>query len=282
MEEIRLWAIPGSTSHISNITALASVDQTSTERLLEDSIVKSPDLLGDGVKLIGRQLETPGGPLDLIGIDDSGFIVVYELKRGELTRDAVAQLLDYTSYISELSATEFGGLVTKNSGRHGLEKIFDFNEWYQEQFGRTFEIQHKPKMVLVGLGANDRARRIVEFLANAGIDITLLTFHGFVSESGIVLARHVEVRQNISVQSEKATKDSNMQILKKQIANSNVVDFFEVAHTSVISWLSPYTWPNQTGFTYYLPEKTEAGTPTNRAYLSLSIPNLPGPAILTI
>ncbi len=121
------------------------MDQTSTERLLEDSIVKSPDLLGDGVRLIGRQVETPGGPLDLLGIDEDGSIIVFELKRGALTRDAVAQLLDYASYVAELSADDFANLVSKNSGRNGIDSISDFKGWFQEQFGKEFESSTKAK-----------------------------------------------------------------------------------------------------------------------------------------
>jgi Endonuclease NucS len=280
VKEIRLWTI--STSGGLAISSLASVEQTSTELLLEEAIVKSPDLLGDGTKLIGRQVDTPGGPLDLLGTDEDGSIVVFELKRGELTRDAVAQLLDYASFIASLSAIEFGLLVTKNSGRLGIEKINDFDAWYQEQFGRAFEAQPRPRLALVGLGVDERARRIVEYLANAEIDVSLFTFHGFQAESGTVLARHVEVRQKSASQSARASKDSNLHQVKKRIAESKVASFFESASNSIISWLSPYAWPNQTGFTYYLPDVTEAGTLSNRAYLSLSIPSPAGPAVLTL
>jgi hypothetical protein len=279
MKEIRLWMLTEAASAAP--MSLAAVDQTSTELLLEVSIVRQPDLLGDGMKLVGRQVDTPGGPLDLLGVDEDGSIVVYELKRGELTRDAVAQLLDYASYIAELGAADIGALVVKNSGRNGIEKISDFDAWYQQQFGKTFEVQ-RPKIALVGLGVDDRARRMVEFLANAGIEVSLLTFHGFKLNSETILARHVEVRQSSAATSAKATKDYNLQLLRKRVSESKARDFFEAAHNAIISWISPYAWPNQTGFTYSLPETTDAGTPTSRAYLSLAIPNPAGPAVLSI
>ena len=50
--------------------------------------------------LVGRQTPTEGGPLDLLGVDGDGKLVVFELKRGTLLRDAVAQILDYASPIS--------------------------------------------------------------------------------------------------------------------------------------------------------------------------------------
>ena len=42
------------------------------------------------------------GPLDLLGIDQDGDLIVFELKRGTLTREAVAQIIDYASYLDSL------------------------------------------------------------------------------------------------------------------------------------------------------------------------------------
>ena len=49
-------------------------------------------------------------------------------------------------------------------------------------------------MYLIGLGADDRTERMVRFLAeNSGMDISLLTFHGFDYEGKTILAKQVEV-----------------------------------------------------------------------------------------
>jgi|ERR1700719_1962461 len=94
MEEIRLWKVSGPKDS-PTITDVSSVAQTQTEEMLEEVLVKSPNLLSGGLKLVGRQIETRGGSLDLLGIDEDGRLVVFELKRGLLTRDAVAQIVDY-------------------------------------------------------------------------------------------------------------------------------------------------------------------------------------------
>ena len=47
-------------------------------------------------------------------------------------------------------------------------------------------------MVLVGLGADARARRMVEFLIERGVDISLLTFHGYRQGARTLLARQAE------------------------------------------------------------------------------------------
>ena len=50
------------------------------------------------------------------------------------------------------------------------------------------------RIFLVGLGADDRTERMVGFLANnSGMDISLITFHGFAYDGKTLLARQVRV-----------------------------------------------------------------------------------------
>lgn len=92
MEEIKLWRIVNEGCGKPVAEPVPVIAATSTEQLLEETLTKSPELLIPGLHLVGRQTETDGGPLDLLGVDDDGRLVVFELKRGNLTREAVAQL----------------------------------------------------------------------------------------------------------------------------------------------------------------------------------------------
>jgi len=82
-----------------------------------------PDLLFEELTLVGRQVETAGGPLDLLGVDEEGQLVVFELNRGTLTRDAVAQVIDYASYLAELSPPALSEFITRASGKNGIAPI---------------------------------------------------------------------------------------------------------------------------------------------------------------
>ena len=51
-----------------------------------------------------------------------------------------------------------------------------------------------PRTVLVGLGVDDTTERMVNFMASGGMDISLLTFQGFLESNGkTLLTRNVEV-----------------------------------------------------------------------------------------
>ena len=115
-------------------------------------------------------------------------------KRGTLTRDAVAQVIDYVSFLHELDAEALSTHVETNSGRNGIQRIDDFRAWYQENFpGKSEEYSLVPRAVLVGLGVDERARRMVEFLAATGMDVTLATFQAFRRGDEVFLARQVDV-----------------------------------------------------------------------------------------
>jgi RecB family endonuclease NucS len=108
------------------VAPLKAINQTETESILEEVIVSCPEILIPGLKLVGRQTDTPGGPLDLLGVDANGRLVVFELKRGNLTRDAVAQIIDYGSYLAELDPERLSNHISERSGRLGIGRIEDF------------------------------------------------------------------------------------------------------------------------------------------------------------
>ena len=191
MDEVKIWAIDDDSKAI-QLESKAGMD---AEKSFEDLLVKNPSLLMPGLTLIGRQTETGGGPLDLLGLDDAGRLIVFELKPGALYREAVAQVIDYASALDEKEPHDLARHIAASSGRHGIEKIENFEDWYKERFpGKGIETLKPLRMFLVGLGADAATERMVAFLAkSSGMDISLLTFHGFVYDGKTLLAKQVQV-----------------------------------------------------------------------------------------
>ena len=168
-------------------------DRIETEEMLEDVLVANPNMLMGGLTLVGRQVPVGSGSIDLLGIDEDGRLMVFELKREKLTRDAVAQILDYCTYLETLSDPELATLIAERSGKHGIKRIADFEEWYASQAGDALR---PVRMVLVGLGMDMSAHRMVAYLAESGIDIRLLTFHGYMHGDSMLLARQVRTAED--------------------------------------------------------------------------------------
>ena len=142
------------------------------ERELEDAIVEDPSIVAEGLRIIGRQLRTATGPLDLLGVDENGALVVIELKRDDVVRRYIAQALDYWSYVKSLSSDDLARFIERSSGHRGVERINDFKVWFRERFPRA---RKKPvRIMIVGVGADHSAVRIVSQLASAGIPIEIV------------------------------------------------------------------------------------------------------------
>ena len=190
MEELKIWSSDNNRN--AKVTALDTAAQTESEGLLEDILARNPEMLADGLKLIGRQTRTTGGPLDLLGVEPDGRLSVFELKRGTLSREAVAQVIDYSSDLEDMDTESLYRHIADQSGNLGIQKIDDFEEWYRENYADDASLTPL-RMVLVGLGVDEPTERMVNYLVRSGVDISLLTFHCFEQDGKTLFARQVEV-----------------------------------------------------------------------------------------
>ena len=227
MEEIKIWAIEDP----SEVVPLTPKGQVDTEALLEETLVKNPQLLIPGLRLVGRQTPTAGGALDLLGVDEDGKLVVFELKRGTLSRDAVAQIIDYTSDLEAMDLEALASHISDKSGEQGIEEIDDFQEWYGREFG-GLEGLRPLRMFLVGLGADDRTERMVAFLANnSDMDISLLTFHCFAHDGKTLLAKQVRVERSTDLATSSARRRLSAvearDTLARRVKESGISELFD-------------------------------------------------------
>jgi endonuclease NucS-like protein len=143
---------------------------------LESWIATDPSILRPGLKIIGRQVMTRSGPLDLLAIDRSGDLYVIELKRDRLPREALAQAIDYASdiqswpveRISEVCAT-----YTKQS----LEEVF--NEAFPDTDLESVTINESQRILLVGFSLDSSLERMIEWLSDqygVGINAVILKY----------------------------------------------------------------------------------------------------------
>ena len=272
MEDIQIWALDDLQA-----AKLEASNRMGSEQLLEEILIKNPGLLMEGLTLVGRQTPTERGPLDLLGVDGYGRLVVFELKRGTLTRDAVAQVIDYASYLDAMDLTDLANHISERSGTGGIEDIENFEEWYDR---KPFEVEGleallPPRLFLVGLGADNRTERMVKFLAdNSGMDISLLTFHGFEYEGKTLLAKQVEVegestpadspprrtRTYVSREERRRRLDALIKEHRVQHLFDNLIGMFRN------NWRGAGERPVVYGYNITLRERTESGRASQRRY----------------
>ena len=272
MEEVQIWSLDGS-----DAKQLKTTGQLESESGLEDILVKNPDLLMEDLTLVGRQTPTEGGPLDLLGVDGYGRLVVFELKRGTLSREAVAQIIDYASDLDAMDLADLANHISERSGTGGIEEIEDFGEWYESQ---PFEVEGLGdllplRLVLVGLGSDNKIERMVKFLAdNSGMDISLLTFHGYEYDGKTLLAKQVEVEGETDSQVSPQRRRSRyvrMAERRRRLDDSirayGVQDLFDNSMSMFRdNWRNPGERLGVSGTSVRLRDRTESGRASWRSY----------------
>ena len=261
MDELRIWALEDASS----VVELESQRAMEAESLLEDTLVANPDLLMPGLKLVGRQTPTAGGPLDLLGVDRYGRLSLFELKRGTLTREAVAQVIDYAADLAAMDLSELAGLLVRESGERGIDEIEDLEDWYGQRFGGQELASLRPlRMFLVGLGTDERAERMVDFLANnSGMDISLITFHGFAYGGKTLFAKQVHVEGVVDSESRSGNRYVSVAEkrarLDERVEEYGVTELFGAVRDMFrANWPDSKMRPTVTGLSIKLKKQTHA------------------------
>lgn len=141
------------------------------EGMIENWVRDNPALVGLNVLILGQQVQTPyGGRIDLLGLTKDGSPVVIELKRDRTPREIVAQVLDYASWVANLTTRDIHMLCETENGR-------SLSAMYQERFGGSPpDVLNATHQMMIIAGSMDEAtKRIVEYLSqhhDIGINVS--------------------------------------------------------------------------------------------------------------
>jgi len=195
--EIKTWEIiQGELSEVN--TSLVENNRKEREDL-EKWIKTNSKILGDDILIFGEQVWTKSGPLDFIGIDNTGNLVIVELKRDKLARDVLAQAIDYASDVANWDIDKLNEICLGFSGNTLEDHI-------AEKFEKDLVINKAQRLLLVGFSIDEALSRMVEWLSSKydlGINAIILNY--IVTSSGNeLLSRTVIIPEE--VEKEKTNK----------------------------------------------------------------------------
>jgi len=124
--EILLMAIKSSEEKGLVIETMLSTDEVTEiiEKDIENFIVKNPSLIGESLKLIRRQLDTPVGRIDLLFEDKKSNKIVVELKLSKIGRAAINQLRRYMDWVEKETKKEVKGVIVCSGVMPAFEEDF--------------------------------------------------------------------------------------------------------------------------------------------------------------
>lgn len=190
--QMGIWRVEGKT-----LTPVVS-STVGLEQQLEDYIESDPTILGQPLLILGRQIQTISGPLDLLAMDSTGAVHVIELKRDKTPRDVAAQVLDYGSWVAGLSHEDVLELFGKRN------PTTEFDEAFADMFGEgpPEDLNTEQVFTIVATSLDPATERIVRFLSEAyDVPINAVFFRHFDDGGTSYLARTWLVEQDVQAAS---------------------------------------------------------------------------------
>lgn len=198
--EQAIWRIDSKLTRLMSANIAKEID---LERYIEDDI----GILDSGWLLIGRQVVSDVGPIDLLAIDRSGALVIIELKRQQTTREITAQALDYAAWVESLRSDGIATIYKKYCERWKKQDAqTTLDAAFQSKFGAKLpaeELNNSHKIVLVASELDARTERVVRYLAGRGVSMNILFFQTFSDGDRQFLSRvwmldEVEIEEQVS------------------------------------------------------------------------------------
>ena len=180
------------------------VDEKKKEKdHLEQWLKTNPEILGNDIAIIGEQVYTKSGPLDLLGIDNDGNIVIVELKRDKLPRECLAQAIDYASDIASWDIDKLREICLKYTGK-ALEDYL--SETFMEKEIDGLVNKQSIRILLVGFSIEEPLVRMIEWLSSVyNFSINAIILNYLKTKSGDeILSKTVIISEE--VEKEKANK----------------------------------------------------------------------------
>ncbi len=159
--EIRTWEIIN--GELTEINTTLAENGRKEKDHLERWLKTNRKILGEDILIIGEQVWTKSGPLDYLGIDNNGNLVIVELKRDKLPREVLAQAIDYASDVASWDIEKLNEICLKYAD-NSLEDYVTDN--FENIDIDDLIINNSQRLLLVGFSIDESLSRMIEWLSS--------------------------------------------------------------------------------------------------------------------
>lgn len=178
--EMKLWQVNGEKLSELGSTAL------DYERRLQAWICEDPSVLGMDLAVIGREVNTGFGRIDVLAVGRDGEVVIVEIKRDRTPRDVVAQTLEYASWVSDRVYEDLDRIALEYRGK-SLRELFA--EVFDAPLPNDLSGANH-SMLIVSSEFDQASERIVRYLAEKhSLNINGIFFKFFRQDASELLGR---------------------------------------------------------------------------------------------
>lgn len=144
---------------------LANISEFDQEKEISYILAENIHVVHPNFKVIGTEVATSdGGRIDILAIDDDGNLIILELKKDKGNRKVVAQILDYASYISEITTEKLEKIIISKGKDPEI-----FRSQIDNFANNTDDINHK--LYIVTSERDASLKRIIDYLTFRAVPI---------------------------------------------------------------------------------------------------------------
>lgn len=168
-------------------------DEVLFETQVEDWVAQRPEMLGERLLIVGRQvtLDTGKDRIDLLALDGEGSLVVIELKRDLIGGDADLQALRYCAMVGDWTEAD----IRKQAEGYweSVGEEHDFLEVTQALCGDEAALNTSQRLILVGRDIKPRLGTMALWLIDQGVDVRVVAVTLLNDESRLYLQPQIVI-----------------------------------------------------------------------------------------
>jgi CRISPR/Cas system-associated endoribonuclease Cas2 len=198
---------------------------------IQEWIEKTPDILGEDLLVIGKELLLPSGSrLDLLAIDKNARLVIIELKRDDSGKDIDWQAIKYTSYCSNFLTEEivYHYAIYLNSDEEEAKDRID--EFIDEDVEK---LNHGQRIILVSKAFHSDVISAVLWLRDYGVEIECLRLKPFLDNSGDLFLQPEKIIPLPEAKDYIIKKEKKQREIKKSQDSLNNGEIIETVYVTI-------------------------------------------------
>lgn len=186
-----LWKVNG--QDLEPVSGSTFVELKLKEQSLEDWIERKPEILGEPLLIIGRQVQVAGidNRIDLLALDREGKLVVIEVKRDTVDVPVDFQALRYASVLAYWSYES----IKNQAESYYRDKNPDIEPHFQEVIDNFFEeevdLNEDQRIIIVGRNVHERLIAVASWLFNRNVNVKVVEVSLFIDGKTVLVSPNI-------------------------------------------------------------------------------------------
>ncbi|HUC14272.1 MAG TPA: DUF4268 domain-containing protein [Acidimicrobiales bacterium] len=164
---------------------------------LQEWVIAQPKILGPGVKVVAFEFDrwtaaaagVPHDRLDVLGLDDAGYLVVAELKREEAPDPVAMQVIKYAAMASRFTPETLASQHARFLSLRGqVTTEEDALSLLEAHAPLDIETLRRPRVVILARSFPAQVTATAVWLNEMGVSVTLVRFQAYEAGDEIVLS----------------------------------------------------------------------------------------------